>query len=128
MNSLSSSSFLHSFFIFWILLFQLGYIHAWLQLSSIPNLRPVVAPGIYRSAALDQLSSEDAQQLVSRSITLIDLRNTDEQGKALSEGAEWFYKDYLPNNNKNNTTIQLIHIPILRDTINGGIPKAVRVT
>ena len=115
MNSLSSSSFLHSFFIFWILLFQLGYIDAWLQLSSIPNLRPVVAPVIYRSAALDQLSSEDAQQLASRSITLIDLRNTDEQGKALSEGAEWFYKDYIPNNNT-NTTIQLIHIPILRDT------------
>mmetsp|Transcript_2755 Transcript_2755/g.7582 ORF Transcript_2755/g.7582 Transcript_2755/m.7582 type:complete len:354 (-) Transcript_2755:45-1106(-) len=96
------------------------------SVKSVKNLRPVV-PGstLYRSATLDELTTEDAQLLLSGSAfdisnnkddiatkplaTVIDLRNSDEikKGeKTRTKGSKLFY---------DSPDVEFLTIPILRD-------------
>lgn len=79
--------------------------------TSIRNFRPVLSENVFRSAALDQLSQEEAEQLYKSFHILLDLRNHDEiQKNQASEGSRWFY-DRLQQSN----TLQLVHVPILQN-------------
>ncbi|GAX26127.1 hypothetical protein FisN_18Hh243, partial [Fistulifera solaris] len=85
------------------------------QFTTLRNFRPIIAPNVFRSAALDQLSQTEAQILYEslRSGIVLDLRNQDEMEKSQSkatEGSQWFY-DQLQDSNR----LTRIHLPILQN-------------
>jgi len=88
------------------------------NVNSVKNLRPVV-PGsnLYRSATLDELTEEDAQELLSGSALndkgplamVIDLRNADEIIKGQNkrtQGSLLFY---------DSPDVEFLTIPVLKD-------------
>lgn len=81
------------------------------EVSTVQNFRPVFPQDpecrFFRSAALDQLSEEDAQCLLSNlgyDLTVIDLRNDDEIKKDTRSAGSLFFYEQIDN---------LHHVPIL---------------
>lgn len=97
--------------------------------TTLRNFRPVCEPNVFRSAALDELSQNEAEQLCEsfRSGILLDLRNDDEiekSQKKASVGAQWFYAQLLvaeidgdpsQNDNKPSNKLSRVHLPILQN-------------
>jgi hypothetical protein len=87
--------------------------------TTLRNFRPI-APNVFRSAALDELSQLEAQILYEslRSGILLDLRNEDEMEKSqnkATEGSQWFYDQLLQTNENDIHTLTRIHLPILQN-------------
>lgn len=91
-----------------------------LTLESVQNFRPLRVNGedsnqLYRAAALDNLSSQDAEALMNNAaVVVMDLRNADEiasKKKTQTQASVKFYQHLEASSSQS----RLVHVPILQD-------------